>query len=508
MTAQFIGRLTGEQWILLAAATTQLGLGVLAATSRGSNSSALARHVSVLCFTLFGWNSAGLAHQLTAHSAFRAIDRGLSPWSLVATAALIAAFVGRRRSTRTWRRSLGVMASIASVLAVAGLFWSSDGSENIFEGAWAAVLLCTLLLTLGLGVFWLVGFRRAAGPGTERDHATRLLVALAGGLALGLTDLLDELGLQAPSLGSAGTLFAAVVSGPLILRDSPLGTGRSVRGVLLAMLCVSVVVMLYVSVFVSYGATLSALVLALLILTIVLLVYGGFTLRDLLRHAEGRRRLVLLGRMASQMAHDLKNPLAAIAGAADVIQGAHERGSGDAPTLASQMKLVGLISEQATKMNHLIDVYGRIGALKPDNRVFSLDELVQGAIGAVSASTPRPSSSGLVHGEHNAFGDPSLLGVALENLLVNAQQSGATTVDVEVSRDRSHTVLVVRDNGPGMNPRVAEMAFEEFFTTKETGSGLGLSFVQRILHAHGGTASIESIVGKGTAVTLRLPESS
>jgi len=56
-----------------------------------------------------------------------------------------------------------------------------------------------------------------------------------------------------------------------------------------------------------------------------------------------------------------------------------------------------------------------------------------------------------------------------------------------------------------MDPRTRERAFDDFFTTKATGSGLGLSFVRRVVDAHGGHVAIDSTVGKGTRITLELP---
>jgi two-component system sensor histidine kinase HydH len=65
--------------------------------------------------------------------------------------------------------------------------------------------------------------------------------------------------------------------------------------------------------------------------------------------------------------------------------------------------------------------------------------------------------------------------------------------------------LRVEDDGPGMDARTHERAFDEFFTTKATGSGLGLAFVSRVAHAHDGRARIESTPGRGTHVELLLP---
>jgi len=63
----------------------------------------------------------------------------------------------------------------------------------------------------------------------------------------------------------------------------------------------------------------------------------------------------------------------------------------------------------------------------------------------------------------------------------------------------------VEDSGAGMDARTRERAFDDFFTTKPSGSGLGLAFVRRVVEAHGGDASLDSALGRGTVVRVWLP---
>jgi two-component system, NtrC family, sensor histidine kinase HydH len=97
-----------------------------------------------------------------------------------------------------------------------------------------------------------------------------------------------------------------------------------------------------------------------------------------------------------------------------------------------------------------------------------------------------------------------LLSAALENVLRNALEAGTTTLVIETSRSEGFFTASVTDTGAGMNPRQAERAFDEFFTSKKTGTGLGLAFVQRVARVHGGHAAIESVEGKGTTVRIAL----
>ena len=102
---------------------------------------------------------------------------------------------------------------------------------------------------------------------------------------------------------------------------------------------------------------------------------------------------------------------------------------------------------------------------------------------------------------------------ALENLVRNALEAmpdgGTLVVRTEraASTDATGVVISVEDAGAGMDARTRERAFDDFYTTKATGSGLGLAFVRRVAEAHGGEVSLTSRVGVGTVVRMRLPAS-
>src|SRR5690606_12154130 len=96
----------------------------------------------------------------------------------------------------------------------------------------------------------------------------------------------------------------------------------------------------------------------------------------------------------------------------------------------------------------------------------------------------------------------------LINLVKNAIQSCDDQVDKTLTvrafvSDISRTVIVVKDNGPGIDPDALEKIFIPFFTTKKTGSGIGLSLSRQIMRQHQGTLTVKSEVGKGTEFYLR-----
>ena len=101
------------------------------------------------------------------------------------------------------------------------------------------------------------------------------------------------------------------------------------------------------------------------------------------------------------------------------------------------------------------------------------------------------------------------MSIALENILQNAfealTQGGAVVVRTALDSDdgAGFIVLSVEDDGPGIDPRLAERVTEAFVTSKAGGSGLGLTFAARVAKAHGGRLDVDTALGRGTAVRLR-----
>jgi signal transduction histidine kinase len=110
-------------------------------------------------------------------------------------------------------------------------------------------------------------------------------------------------------------------------------------------------------------------------------------------------------------------------------------------------------------------------------------------------------------GPETAWVDGFQLKQAVLNLVLNALQatSAGGRVTVRTAEDPRGLVVAVTDDGQGMDDETREKAFAPFFTTREDGTGLGLSLVQRIAEQHGGAVEIESAAGRGTTVTMVLP---
>jgi len=126
--------------------------------------------------------------------------------------------------------------------------------------------------------------------------------------------------------------------------------------------------------------------------------------------------------------------------------------------------------------------------------------------------TPECSKKGVtlevdLRGPDTAWVDGFQLKQAILNLVLNALQAtpAGGHVVVRTAGDKKRLVVTVSDDGEGLTPEAIEQAFTPFFTTREDGTGLGLSLVRRIVEQHGGSVDLESRPGAGTTVTLVIP---
>lgn len=212
--------------------------------------------------------------------------------------------------------------------------------------------------------------------------------------------------------------------------------------------------------------------------------------------------LARLGEMAAVIAHEVKNPLAAVRGAIQVIGGRLPAGSKDAP----------VVKEIVARLDGLNDLIKELllfaRAPQPRFGSVSLEALLRMTLELLAKD---PACAGVhmsLSGEAPPVkGDAELLKIVFQNLFINAVQATQGRGEIRVTvvpGEAAHEVRVV-DNGPGIPPDVREKLFRPFFTTKARGTGLGLSIARRLLEAHGGTITVAPGENGGTAVTVTLP---
>ena len=103
------------------------------------------------------------------------------------------------------------------------------------------------------------------------------------------------------------------------------------------------------------------------------------------------------------------------------------------------------------------------------------------------------------------IGSSTALASAVNNLINNAVEAGATQVLLDVRKDARQVTLKIADNGSGMSQELTAKSFEPFYTTKSNGTGLGLAVVRSVVEAHQGQIGVVSAQGRGTCFTITLP---
>jgi PAS domain S-box-containing protein len=212
--------------------------------------------------------------------------------------------------------------------------------------------------------------------------------------------------------------------------------------------------------------------------------------------------LAQVGKMASIVAHEVRNPLAGIRGAMQVI------GRRFAPDSAEHAIATEVITRIDTLNNIVQDLlqFGR--PRQPVIAPVPVDTLVRDTIALLKEDPKLRHVAIDVEAAHVVVhGDLELLKLVLSNLVINSAQAmnGQGRIRISAASDDGWHELRVLDTGPGIPPEVRERLFEPFFTTKHRGTGLGLATARRILEAHGGTIELECPPSGGTLATLRLP---
>jgi PAS domain S-box-containing protein len=220
---------------------------------------------------------------------------------------------------------------------------------------------------------------------------------------------------------------------------------------------------------------------------------------DLLREQAALARL---GEMAAVVAHEVKNPLAGIRGALQVI-------GTRMPAESRDRSVVGDILARLDSLNEMVhDLLLFARPRRPKLATVIVGPLVEATALLLKRDPVFARVDVSVHdGQQTVEADAELLQIVFSNLLLNAAQAmnGEGRVDVTMLRQTGRCEIAFRDTGPGMPPEVRERMFEPFFTTKHRGTGLGLSTARRVVDQHGGEIRAECPPEGGTVVIVALP---
>jgi PAS domain S-box-containing protein len=229
-----------------------------------------------------------------------------------------------------------------------------------------------------------------------------------------------------------------------------------------------------------------------------------------LRDVESRRqlevqlgissRLAAITRLTSGVAHEIKNPLNAMALHLEVLKG----------KLEVQEPELDVISREIKRLDNVVKTF--LNFNKPvvlQARPIDLNRIVEQvlALVLVEAQARKVEMETVLNGKLWINGDPDLLKQAILNVVNNGLEAmkdgGKLGVRTEWGGDECQ--LTIRDAGPGIAPEIQDRIFNLYFTTKEQGSGIGLATTFRVVQLHSGTIDFVSEQGKGTTFRLRFP---
>ena len=222
--------------------------------------------------------------------------------------------------------------------------------------------------------------------------------------------------------------------------------------------------------------------------------------RELVR----RERLAAVGQLSAGLAHEIRNPLASIKGAAEVLQD-------DEPTGSSRGRMLAIVREEAARLNDVLTRFlafarpatGEKSRFDLVEEVNHLGELLIHRDNAPTVRVIATDTPCLVDA------DRTRLRQLLLNLGVNAAEAAGPSprgeVVVELTRSGDECLVTVTDNGPGFTAEAVTSLGTPFYSTREGGTGLGLATSLRIVRDHGGDLSVDESHQGGARVVVRLP---
>ena len=477
----------------------------------------LALPLTLMSTDLLIWNFASFAYGTSGWIFWQVLNCCTSPFTSTFGFHFILVFVGRRRSlSRLLVATYVVSAALSSAWLVsycasrAAPRWRFLSHLVITERLWSGSFLAAVVVVIVVSIVLLTVHLQAVVSVDERQRTRVLVAALPAAAVLGATGLdppVRPRGAQGPR--SVGTLLCAMLMSIVALRLRLFGrriggktTALAVAGALLGVAAYCVVL----RVFTARTAVLLGGVVAL----VVILAACARRLMERMAARQVRReKLGVAARVWAQLSHDLKNPLAALQGAIQFLKEERRQGR----SMDAHAAFLDLIGDQIQRMVGIVDGYNHVDGADPTGDRVDLAQLLR-EVGELSrhAGTRVTVRTQVPESLPPYVGDRELLARVLQNLVSNALEAMPEGGELVLSAaptpgeaGAAGAIVTITDTGEGMDARTRERAFDDFFTTKARGTGLGLAFVRRVVEARGGRVTLKSAVGRGTTVSLLLP---
>lgn len=233
---------------------------------------------------------------------------------------------------------------------------------------------------------------------------------------------------------------------------------------------------------------------------------------------ENRRdQLSTMGELAAVLAHEIKNPMNSIMINLEVLRGAvgELTSKVDKPELGQKaQKYLDVIEGEMKRLDKVIRGFLDLASPEQSTRTkINFNSLIRGVVEFMNFEFKQKNTQIILQLQDDLpclVGSADQMKQAIINLLLNSLQAikqPGGKIEIQSASDTKTIQIRVKDNGIGIPESILSQIFSPYFTTKEKGSGLGLSIVRRIVRNHGGYVDVESKEGEGTVLSLTFPVS-
>ena len=236
----------------------------------------------------------------------------------------------------------------------------------------------------------------------------------------------------------------------------------------------------------------------------IMLLRDVTALRKLENEVAKSRHLTSIASLAAGVAHEIRNPLSSIKGFAVYFK---ERLSGNAEDQKTADTMIAEVERLNRVISQLIE-FARPLELKREKSYFP--DLIHHTLSLIAAEAKKnyvTITTDMAFDLPLVEVDPDKIKQVLLNILLNslaAMKNGGNLI-IKLVPEKDNITVIISDTGAGIEKMDLPRIYDPYFTSKPAGTGLGLAVVQKIMEAHSGTINVESVIGRGTAVSLQFP---
>ena len=235
-------------------------------------------------------------------------------------------------------------------------------------------------------------------------------------------------------------------------------------------------------------------------------------IKDMEKQVKQAEKMATIGEMAAVIAHEFRNPLAAISGSAQILQS-------ELPADSASRRLIDIVTRESDRLDLTVSEFLLFSKpTEPIKEWFLIRSAVDDTIQMLeqghqlNQKTCRTNNN--IAADMEIWADSKQFKRIFLNLITNSCQAleeGGGEIIIEAAERKHETsgqeeiFIKISDNGPGIAEQILSNIFEPFYTTRESGTGLGLAIVKQLIESHGGRITVTSTPGEKTEFTITLP---